>query len=102
MADIQQFMQFSQQLHRRLQSLETELAGQTREFSAGGGLVRVAVDGRGAVRSVAIDPEAFATRDAEFVSDLLLAALAEGQRWAAELAQTEYARLPDNPSPRAL
>lgn len=102
MADIQQFMQFSQQLHRRLQSLETELAGQTREFSAGGGLVRVAVDGRGTVRSVALDPEAFATRDAEFVSDLLLAAIAEGQRWAAELAQTEYARLPDNPSPRAL
>jgi DNA-binding YbaB/EbfC family protein len=102
MADIQQFMQFSQQLHRRLQSLETELAGQTREFSAGGGLVRVAVDGRGTVRSLAIDPEAFATRDAEFVSDLLLAAIADGQRWAAELAQTEYARLPDSPSPRAL
>jgi DNA-binding YbaB/EbfC family protein len=102
MADIQQFMQFSQQLHRRLQTLETELAGLTREFSAGGGLVRVAVDGRGTVRSVAIDPEAFATRDAEFVSDLLLAALAEGQRWAADLAQTEYARLPDSPSARAL
>jgi DNA-binding protein YbaB len=101
MADIQQFMQFSQQLHRRLQTLETQLAGQTREFTAGGGLVRVAVDGRGTVRAVHLDPEAFATRDAEFVSDLLLAAVAEGQRWAAELAQAEYARLPETPSPRA-
>jgi DNA-binding YbaB/EbfC family protein len=99
-ADIQQFMQMSQQMHRRLQTLETELASRTRECTAGGGLVRVMVDGRGTIRSVSIDPEAFGMRDAEFLSDLLLAAIAEGQRWAADLASAEYARVPDGPSPR--
>ncbi len=95
MADFQQLMQISQQMHRRLQTIDTELASQSRDFSAGGGLVRISVDGRGTVRAVQIDPEAFATRDAEFVSDLVLAAVAEGQRWAADLAQSEYAKLPD-------
>lgn len=100
MADFQQLMQLSQQMHRRLQTIETELASQSRVFTAGGGLARVTVDGRGTVRSLDIDPEAFTTRDAEFVSDLLLAAVAEGQRWAAELAQSEYSKLPDGSTPR--
>lgn len=99
-ADIQQFMQMSQQMHRRLQTIDTELASRTRECTAGGGLVRVTVDGRGMVRAVSVDPEAFAMRDAEFLSDLLLAAIAEGQRWAADVASAEYARVPESPAAR--
>lgn len=101
MADFQQLMQFSQQMHRRLESIETELASQSREFAAGGGLVRVTVDGRGTVRALVLDPEAFTSRDAEFVADMMLAAIAEGQRWAADLAQSVYAKLPDGSAARA-
>jgi DNA-binding protein YbaB len=52
------------------------------------------------VRAVSVDPEAFAMRDAEFLSDLLLAAIAEGQRWAADVASAEYARVPESPAAR--
>jgi DNA-binding YbaB/EbfC family protein len=89
MADFQQFLQLGQQMQGRIQELQRELAGQTVETMAGGGLVRVTVDGRGTVRAVRIDPEAFAVRDAEFLSDLVLAAIAEGQRRAADLLQAE-------------
>jgi hypothetical protein len=87
MADLQQLFQLGQQVQGRLQQLQTELADRTVEAGAGGGLVRVTVDGRGLVRSITIDPEAFERRDAELLSDLVLAAVAEAQRRAADMAQ---------------
>jgi DNA-binding YbaB/EbfC family protein len=87
MADLQQLFQLGQQVQGRLQQLQTELADRTVEAGAAGGLVRVTVDGRGLVRSITIDPEAFEGRDAELLSDLVLAAVAEAQRRAADMAQ---------------
>lgn len=89
MADLQQLFQLGQQVQGRLQQLQTELAGRTVEATAGAGLVRVTVDGRGMIRSLVIDPEAFAGRDADLLSDLVLSAVAEAQRRAAELASAE-------------
>ncbi len=68
--------------HRRA----TALAQQTVDATAGGGLVRVRVDGHGRVRSLEIAPEAFAGRDPDLLADLIMGALAEGQRRADALA----------------
>jgi len=89
MADLQQLFQLGQQVQGRLQQLQSELAGRTVEATAGAGLVRVSVDGRGVVRTLDIDPEAFEGRDAELLADLVLAAIAEAQRRAADLVSTE-------------
>jgi len=97
MADLQQLFQLGQQVQGRLQQLQTELAGRTIEASAGAGLVRVAVDGRGMVRSVTIAPEAFEGRDAELLADLVVAAVAEAQRRAATLAQDEMKKVQPPP-----
>ena len=88
-ADLQQLFQLGQQVQGRLQQLQSELAAKTVEASAGAGLVRVTVDGRGSVRALDIDPEAFAGRDAELLSDLVLSAIAEAQRRAADLVSAE-------------
>lgn len=93
MADWQQLMQLSQQMQGRLQQLQHDLAEKTYDAQAGGGLVRVTVDGKGAIRSLQIDPEAFVGRDAELLADLVLSAVAEGQRRAAEALQQEMRRL---------
>jgi DNA-binding YbaB/EbfC family protein len=89
MADLQQLFQLGQQVQGRLQQLQTELAGRTVEATAGAGLVRVQVDGRGQVRALDIDPAAFEGRDAELLADLILSAIAEAQRRAADLVQAE-------------
>ncbi|MGE0442615.1 MAG: YbaB/EbfC family nucleoid-associated protein [Gemmatimonadales bacterium] len=89
MADLQQLLQLSQQMQGRLQQLQADLADHLVEATAGGGLVRVAADGRGTIRSLDIDPAAFEGRDAELLADLVLAAVAEAQRRAAETAQAE-------------
>jgi len=97
MADLQQLFQLGQQMQGRLQQLQTELAGRTIETSSGGGMVRVTADGRGTVRSVVIDPTVFAGHDAEFLGDLVLAAVAEAQRRAADLLQAEMRKVPSLP-----
>jgi DNA-binding YbaB/EbfC family protein len=97
MADLQQLFQLGQQVQGRLQQLQSELANRTIETAAGGGMVRVTADGRGTVRSVVIDPAVFRDHDAEFLSDLVLAAVAEAQRRAAEMLQTEMRKVPSLP-----
>ena len=97
MADLQQLFQLGQQMQGRLQQLQTELASRTIETSAGGGLVKVTADGRGTVRSVDIDAAVFARHDAEFLGDLVLAAVAEAQRRAADLLQAEMRKVPSLP-----
>ena len=98
MADFQQLLQLSQQMQGRLQQLQADLADRTVEATSGGGLVRVKADGRGTVREIAIDPAAFEGRDAELLSDLVLAAVAEAQRRAAEAAQAEMRKVQGLPS----
>lgn len=98
MADLQQLFQLSQQMQGRLQQLQADLADHLVEATAGGGLVRVKADGRGVIRSVVIDPEAFAERDAAFLSELVLSAVAEAQRRATEAAQAEMKKVQGFPS----
>lgn len=93
MADLQQLFQLGQQVQGRLQQLQIELADRTVEATAGAGLVRVTVDGQMRVRQVVIAPEVFEGRDAEFLSDLVASAVAEAQRRAAELVQSEMRKV---------
>jgi DNA-binding YbaB/EbfC family protein len=97
MADLQQLFQLGQQMQGRLQQLQAELADRTIDASAGAGLVRVRVDGRGLVRTLEIDPQVFEGRDAELLADLIVAAIAEAQRRAADLVQAEMRKLTPNP-----
>ncbi|HEU4763151.1 MAG TPA: YbaB/EbfC family nucleoid-associated protein [Gemmatimonadales bacterium] len=98
MADLQQLIQLGQQVQGRWQQMERELALRTVEATAGGGMVRVAVDGRGHLRGVWIDPAVFAEHDADFLAELILAATADAERRAGDLAQADLRALPATPS----
>ena len=97
MADLQQLFQLGSQFQGRLSQLQSELAERSIEASAGAGMVRVRVDGRGLLQSLTIDPEAWNGRDAELLADLIVGAVAEAQRRAADLVQAEMRKLPQNP-----
>lgn len=99
MADFQQLFQLGQQMQGRLQQLQTELAARTIETASGGGMVKVTADGRGTIRTVTIDPAIFREHDAEFLSDLVLAAIAEAQRRAVDMFQAEMRKVPQLPFP---
>ncbi|MGH7583003.1 MAG: YbaB/EbfC family nucleoid-associated protein [Gemmatimonadales bacterium] len=61
---------------RRADAESRRIVGAT----AGGGMVRVTVDGHRTVRSLEIAPEAFEGRDAELLADMIMAAITEAQR----------------------
>jgi len=86
-------LQFQQQMQGRLSEIQSQLAQQTVTVSAGGGIVQATADGRGQIRAIKIDPQAVSQGDVEMLEDLVLAAVAEAQKRAAELYQAEVRKL---------
>ena len=93
MADFMKIMQQAQQMQGRLQQLQEELQHKTVTASAGGGMVTVEADGKGQLRRVKIDPSVVNPSDVEMLEDLVLVAVSEAQKKAAELAQEEMGKL---------
>jgi DNA-binding YbaB/EbfC family protein len=93
MADISKILQQAQQMQGRLQQLQDELQGKTVSAASGGGMVTVTADGKGQIRKVQIDPTVVNPDDVEMLEDLVLVAVNEAQKKAAELAQEEMKKL---------
>ena len=79
-AESKESLQLRSRVERQLVKLDTALTQARAQATAGGGLVRVSVDGLHRVRELVIAPEAFDSRDAEFLADLVMSAIAEAQR----------------------
>ena len=93
MADFMKVLQQFQQMQGRLQQMQEELEQKTVTAAAGGGMVTVDADGKGQVRKVKIDPSLLSGGDVEMLEDLVLVAVREAQKKAAELAQSEMGKL---------
>ena len=93
MADFMKILQQAQQMQGRLQEMEQELQGKTVSATAGGGMVTVEADGKGQVKRVKIDASVVNPADVEMLEDLVLVAVTEAQKKAAELARQEMGKL---------
>ena len=69
--------------------VQEDLAAETVEASAGGGMVTVQVTGASELKSIKIDPEAVDPKDVEMLEDMILAATNEALRSAQELANSK-------------
>lgn len=77
MKNLQQMMSQVQQFQEQLQKQLSELVV---DASAGGGMVTVKMNGQKQLISVLIDPEVFASKDAEMLQDLVTAAVNDAAR----------------------
>lgn len=93
MTDFTKILQQAQQMQERFQQVQEELQGKSVSASSGGGMVTVTADGKGQVRAIKIDPTVVNPADVEMLEDLVLAAVAEAQKKAAEVAQQEMKKL---------
>ncbi|HUF25455.1 MAG TPA: YbaB/EbfC family nucleoid-associated protein [Gemmatimonadaceae bacterium] len=93
MADIMKILQQAQEMQGRFQQIQNELQQKTVTATAGGGMVTVEADGRGQLRSVKLDRTVVDPDDVEMLEDLIVVAVAEVQKKAAELAQEEMGKL---------
>jgi DNA-binding YbaB/EbfC family protein len=93
MADIFKILQQAQQMQGRLQQMQEELQARTVTASSGGGMVSVEADGKGQLRKIKIDPSVVNPADVEMLEDLIVVAITEAQKKAAELAQEEMGKV---------
>ena len=86
--DINKLMQQAQQMQQQMAEAQEQLASETVEASAGGGLVTVRATGNGEIIAIKIDPKAIDPDDPELLEDMVLAAVNEALRSAQSLAQS--------------
>lgn len=82
----QKMMKQVQEMQRKMAEAQEQLANETVEASAGGGMVTVVMTGSLEVREVRIKPEAVDPDDVEMLQDLVTAATNEALRSAQALA----------------
>lgn len=87
---IQKLMKQAQEMQSRL---EQDLANLIIESSAGGGMVKVKMNGKKQLLSVAIDPEVLSPEEAGMVGDLVLAAVNDAARQVDEAVQSSMGSL---------
>ena len=93
MGNMQQLMKQAQRMQENMQKKQAEL--NEREFSAaaGGGMVKVTVNGAREVLSVQIDPQCVDPDDVEMLQDLVLSAVNGALKEAAAAVEQEMGRL---------
>jgi DNA-binding YbaB/EbfC family protein len=87
--DMNKLLQQAQQMQADMAKAQEQLASETVEASAGGGMVVVRATGAGDITEVKIDPKAIDPDDPELLEDLVLAAVNEALRSAQGLAQSK-------------
>ena len=93
MADMMKILQQAQQMQGQLKKIQEDLEARTVSAAAGGGMVSVDADGKGQIRKIKIDPTVVNASDVEMLEDLILVAVVEAQKKAADLAQEEMGKL---------
>jgi DNA-binding YbaB/EbfC family protein len=82
-------LQQVQQMQAQMAQAQEELAKETVEASAGGGMVTVKATGALEVTEIKISPDAIDPDDPELLADMVLAAVNEALRSAQSLAESK-------------
>jgi DNA-binding YbaB/EbfC family protein len=79
MKDLFGVMKQAKELQDRMQRLQDEVASLTVEGTAGGGLVRATLNGKGEMKAIKIDPSLLKPEEVDILEDLIVAAINEGR-----------------------
>jgi DNA-binding YbaB/EbfC family protein len=81
------------QMQNKLLKIQEDLANETVEASAGGGVVKAVVTGQQKLVSIEIDPAAVDPDDVEMLQDLVVVAVNDALGKAQELASTRLSSI---------
>ena len=85
--DMRQLMKQAQKMQEELMAAQNQLADQTFEGSAGGGVVKATVTGSNEVVAIDISPDVIDPEDPELLGDLVVAAINAAMAEAAKAAE---------------
>ena len=86
-------MMQAQRMQTQIKRLQESLEEEIYEGAAGGGLVRVKVDGRQTIKSIEITPDAINPDDLDELADLLVAATNMALTDSKETSQSEMRKI---------
>lgn len=91
--NMQQLARQAQKLQQQMAEMQEALDAREFEASAGGGMVTVKVNGKRELLALTIKPEAVDPEDVEMLQDLVIAAVNEALRQAAETIEREMGKM---------
>ena len=92
-ANMQQLARQAQKLQQQMTKMQEELDAREFEATSGGGMVTAKVNGKRELLALTIKPEAVDPDDVEMLEDMVMAAVNEAQRTAAETVEREMGKL---------
>ena len=93
MQNFNTIMKQAKKMQEKMGQLQKELETKTVEAQAGGGMVRVVVNGKYEIVSLKIEKEVVNPEDIEMLQDLIAAAVNEGIRKSQEMASSEMGKI---------
>ena len=91
--NVKGMMKKGQKMQKQMQEMQEQLKQQTIEATAGGGVVKITMDGEKQVKGIVIDPAAVDPEDVEMLQDLLAAAFNEATKKVDEKMASEMGKL---------
>jgi DNA-binding YbaB/EbfC family protein len=82
-----------QAMQAKMAEMQAELENAEIEATAGGGMVKVIVNGKGDLKDITIDPEVVDPEDVEMLQDLIIAAINQAKEKAQEVQQEQMASI---------
>ena len=92
-ANMQQLARQAQKLQQQMTKMQEELDAREFEATSGGGMVTDKVNGKRELLAISIKPEAVDPDDVEMLEDMVMAAVNEALRTAADTAEREMGKL---------
>jgi hypothetical protein len=93
MGNMGNMMKQAQKLQQKMMKLQEELAEQTVEATAGGGMVKVVANGKQQILSISIEKEVVDPEDVEMLQDLVTAAVNDALTKSQEMVSSEMGKL---------
>lgn len=82
-----------QEMQKRMEEIQGEIEAKEVETTAGGGAVKVKVNGRKEIAAIEISRDALDPEDVEMLQDLIMVAVNEGLRQIDEITQAEMGKV---------
>ena len=93
MGNMAGMMKRVQKMQNEMKKMQDELKRKTVDVTAGGGAVKIVMDGEKQMQSLTLDPAAVDPEDVEMLQDLLTAAFNEATRKVDDMMKTEMGKL---------
>lgn len=93
MKNLSQMLKQAQAMQTKMAEMNDRLAATEIEGTAGGGLVRITLNGKAEMRKIAIDPQAVDPSDVAMIEDLVIAAYNDAKAKVDQYAAAEMQKI---------